>query len=434
MTLEQFQTAINGKLFIELNSSDAVSNFVNLSDFRAAADTAGVIVFLTTIKKIYAKGFYYGGDFDGILGRVTSLEQSIASLGTPLANLVNRVATNESDIATNASNITSALSRISTLETEVSTLTGGTSLSEAVNTLVDARLDDVLDTEVGALGYIKESDITTLRSAVTQLTSDLALKAAQSDFSALVTKLGTDNWNTSTDGGTVVTVINTLKSTTQTLSTDLSNLQSAVSLIPHFEVQVVEKNANTGYPNVAEPDKATIYLVPSPEDEQEGNSDMFTEYIWINSNAGKYDNQEPPQPLPAHYQWEKLGRQAFKMSQYMDAETINGILDDLEASINSKIAGLNAEKIAQITTNQTNITALQTAVGNINTSLSYLLDSNGNFILTGEDIKTTASGNTTIATDIASLQTGKLDANAVNWVVISSALEQPQSPEPEPEP
>lgn len=427
MTLEQFQTAINGKLFIELNSQSTVSTFTDNTtepnQFRVAADNAGVLVFLTTIKKIYAKGYYYGGDFDAILPRIVTLEDQIKSLGTPLENLVSRVAKNESDITDingligDAQAADSILGKIANIENELKTITGGQTVSDAV----DSYLATTLDGKVTELGYLKSTDkeFTDLSSAVTAVQNALADKAAQADFSALVAKLGTDDWNQSTSG-TVVSVINNLRQSTQTLQTDYSALSNTISGIPRFQIQVCELNTDTKLPSISNPDPATIYLCPSPADEAEGNTDMYTEWIYINRNAGKYDTQEPPQPLAPDYKWEKIGRQAFKMNNYLDKDTINKMLDDLKTYVDQQVEGLTAEKIAQITTNQTNIGNLQTAVQAIQQSLSILLDSEGHFLLTGEDIKTTKDSNSqTIATDIATLKSGKLDTTAINWVIIS---------------
>lgn len=437
MNVSEFTNSIHGKLFVEITNQDMVTAFTanpvdpqESNGYRDAADAEGVIVFLTTIHKIYTKGFYYGGDFDGILSRLTTVEQQIASLGTPLANLVSRVAQNESDISDinnligDASTANSILGKIAAIENELTTITGGQTIGEAV----DTYLAQVLDSKVAELGYVKstdtsyttlQSDVSTLQTTLGTVQSALSEKASQVDFSALVTKLGTDNWNTATDGGTVVTVINDLRSTTQTLTTNYNSLSNAVSGIPRFQIQVTTADGTTGLPNVATPDPATIYLVVSPEDEQEGNNEMYTEYIYINRNAGKYDNQDPPQPLAPNYQWEKLGRQAFKMNNYLDADQIEDIIGNLETTINNKIEGLNADKIAQITTNQTNISNLQTAVQSIQTSLGYLY-ANGEYVFTGEDIKTTTDTNSnTIATDIANLQSSKLNADAINWVVIN---------------
>ena len=313
MTLEQFQTAINGKLFIELNSQSTVSTFTDNTtepnQFRVAADNAGVLVFLTTIKKIYAKGYYYGGDFDAILPRIVTLEDQIKSLGTPLENLVSRVAKNESDITHineligDAQAADSILGKIANIENELKTITGGQTVSDAV----DSYLATTLDGKVAELGYLKSTDkeFTDLSSAVTAVQNALADKAAQADFSALVAKLGTDDWNQSTSG-TVVSVINDLKQSTQTLQTDYSALSNTISGIPRFQIQVCELNTDTKLPSISNPDPATIYLCPSPEDEAEGNTDMYTEWIYINRNAGKYDTQEPPQPLAPDYKWEKI--------------------------------------------------------------------------------------------------------------------------------
>ena len=321
MTLEQFQTAINGKLFIELNSQSTVSTFTDNTtepnQFRVAADNAGVLVFLTTIKKIYAKGYYYGGDFDAILPRIVTLEDQIKSLGTPLENLVSRVAKNESDITDindligDAQAADSILGKIANIENELKTITGGQTVSDAV----DSYLATTLDGKVAELGYLKSTDkeFTDLSCAVTAVQNALADKAAQADFSALVAKLGTDDWNQSTSG-TVVSVINDLKQSTQTLQTDYSALSNTISGIPRFQIQVCELNTDTKLPSISNPDPATIYLCPSPEDEAEGNTDMYTEWIYINSNAGKYDTEEPPQPLATDYKWKKISSKAIKMN------------------------------------------------------------------------------------------------------------------------
>ena len=412
MTLEQFQTAISDKIFVELQS-DAVSQFtanpLGLNSFRSAADTAGVLVFLSSINKIYAKGHYYGGDFDSILTRVESLENAIQSLGTPLANLVSRVAQNETDIAANTSDIADALSRISSLETSLEDLNEG--ISHTVNDLVDTYLSNILNGE-------------SLADVLTEIQQELTLKAAQSDFSALVTKLGTNDWNVTNDGGTVVTVINNLKNTTQTLTTDLSALENTVSGIPRFEIQVVSANPITGYPDINIPSTSTIYLCVSPEDEQEGNDELYTEYIYINRNAGKFDEQDPPQPLEADYHWEKLGRQAFKMTKYLTEEDTVDLINQLGDTIEAKIQGLTGDKIAQITTNKDNITELQSTVSSIQSAIGYitnLFDNEGNILLTGEDIKTTSDEESnTIAEDISLLQNNKLDADSINWVIIGN--------------
>ena len=167
MNVSEFTSSIHGKLFVEITNQDMVTAFTanpvdpqESNGYRDAADAEGVIVFLTTIHKIYTKGFYYGGDFDGILSRLTTVEQQIASLGTPLANLVSRVAQNESDISDindligDASTANSILGKIATIENELTTITGGQTVGDAV----DAYLAQVLDSKVADLGYVKSTD------------------------------------------------------------------------------------------------------------------------------------------------------------------------------------------------------------------------------------------------------------------------------------
>ena len=481
MTLEDFQSFINGKYFVELTSQDAVSSFTRINNqeseaIRSIATSSGVLVFLKTINKIFARGTYYGAS-DELVAKVNELYTTIQSMGTPLANLAGLVATNQSNIAKLVTLIGTSelpeetnniLTRISNLETEISRLTGGTSLSDAVDQMVDNRLDTVLNSRISDYlttnEYVTQDDLDaleqTIGSSISDLENALSEKAAQTDFGALVKLIGAGNIDSANWGHnntSVVTVVNNLLGTTQTLTTDVSNLRTTISGIPKFEISVVDTLPTITPTDHGTASLSTIYLVLSPQDEQEASEvvgetskEMYTEYICINENAGKTGNNPATgEPWQSSYKWEKLGRQAFKMSQYLTEEQITNITDALSDTLESLIAdvlGDNNEEITtpiinQIETINTTITTIQGQITTIQSTLDSLIQ-NGVLQFTGEDIKTTAAGNTTIATDISSLQTNistlqnsKLDSNAMSWVIINENITNvSQEPEPEPEP
>lgn len=478
MTLASFTTLIQDKFFVELTTPDAVSSFTKLNDetssqIREAANSAGVLVFLKTINKIWAKGVYYGiseSDVTTITSKITALENAIQSIGTPLSGLAALAQQNSADIdnlqtliganelAEGANNI---LARITSIETELSAMSGGTSLSQAVNDMVDARLSSVLDGQIQDYldknDYVTDSDLTSIRTAITNAQSDIAQKAAQSDFSALVALIGagslTDqNWTHNPK--TIITVINEINNTTQTLTEDVSELSSTVSGIPKFDIVVVNS-----IPTISDPTQipsitvngitspvglTTIYLVPSPQDEQDPipagettSQEMYTEYICINTNAGRVD--ENSQPLAPSYKWEKLGRQAFKMTNYFDKTEINSIKEDLEdsiadlvqqigaagsSSLASQIAALDTRLTALDDSTTGTVITLSNTISALQTSMNLLIDANGNLLFTGEDIKTTRDANSnTIAVDIASLQSNKLDKTTLSWVVVNETIQ-----------
>lgn len=465
MDKQQFTELINGKYFVEINNTSALLQFTNNDqdgqDLRDIATNAGVLVFLRDINKIFVRGVYYGisnEDWTALSTKVDELDQTIQSMGTPLANLAGLVATNKtnienltalvgaSELAEGASTI---LTRISSLETQISAMTGGTTLGDAVNDLVDSRLNEVLDskietyltnneyvTETDLESYATNEDLGTIRTNITTLQTALDQKAAASDFNNLVALVGAGSLSEANLGGsnkTVITVVNELSNTTQTLTQDLSDLNNLVSGIPKFDIQV--KDSIPTITNGELPSGislTTVYLVVSPVDEQdpkqEGSStsdEMYTEYICIDINSGKTD-PETGQPLSPYYKWEKLGRQAFKMSQYMNSEQIQAITDDLDERLQSLVEGLNGTSLSQVNTNKQNIEALQTTVNGLQTSitnienrLQNIIGANGEFLLTGEDINTTSSGTTTIAQDIQSLKDNKVDKTSLNWVIIS---------------
>ena len=492
MTLEEFQNLINGKIFIELTTTDAVSSFTAIDPsgegtgeaIRSEATTAGVLVFLKTINKIFARGTYYGisaADWNNIANRVTTIETAINSMGEPLANLAGIVAGHTADIATHTKVLNgdptvevpedTSAANYETLKTQHDGLISrvnaawaaikvidpsGGDITGAIESLVDNRLDNVLDGRIADYlttndyvtetdlsnylttnNYLQEADVTTIRqgltglqTAVSNLQTDVATKADADDLSSLIGLIGADNINDAAWGktSTMVTVVNELNNTTSTLQSTVSGLESAITGIPKFSIKVVD---NLPTENI---ETSTIYLKKSPDAEQDTN-DLFTEYIYINKNAGHEEDIDPDtqQPIGPRWEWEKLGRQVFKMDQYLDSDAVHAITDPLVSYINQIQGSITAETAGKIQQNENNIATLQTTLGSlqttlgslqtavtaIQTSLAKFTDENGDFNLTGEDINTTsAQDSLTIAEEIANLSENKLDKTAITWAVL----------------
>lgn len=463
MTLAEFRQLIEGKIFIELTTTDAVSSFTAIDPsgegtgeaIRNEATTAGVLVFLKTINKIFARGTYYGisaEDWSTLSGRITELETTINSMGSPLANLVSLVATNTESIAahtkifngdhsvivpedTSDPNYEAAktqydglISRINTAWAAIRVIDpSGGDITGSIETIVDNRLDSVLDGRIADYlddnNYLQESDITTIRDGLTALQTAITQKAAQTDLTALIDLIGAGTIDDQAWGqtSTVITVVNDLKNTTQTLQTTVSGIESAITGIPKFAIKVVDtlpiENIST----------TTIYLVKSPDTEQEAGKDMYTEYIYINKNAGHEEDIDPTtqEPIGEQWVWEKLGRQVFQIDKYLNEDDIKAITDPLVSYIDSISGSISAETATQVQQNTTNISTLtttvnglQTAISTIQTSLGHLIDANGNLQFTGEDINTTsAQDSLTIAQDIEGLKTNKLDVDSIQWAV-----------------
>ena len=479
MTLSEFEQQIEGKIFVEISNPLAVTTFIGDSNesasIRNLADAAGVIVFLKNIHRIYARGGYYGATAE-LVAKVEELDATIQSMGTPLANLAGLVATNQSNITKLVTLIGASelpeetnniIARISSIESQISGLTGGTDFPDRVNTLVDNRLDSILNTRISNYlttnNYVDQDDLDalnqTIGSQITSLVSSLDEKATKSDFNDLVALIGADslsdqNWG---NDSTVVTVVNNLLGTTQQIETRIDGLNNIISGIPKFEIFVVdsipeiESGSESSIPKININNKLTdvslsaIYLVPSVSDEQEAipegqavSPEMYTEYILINTNAGKTVNDQPVTPF---YKWEKLGRQAFKMGQYytkeeIQSEVVNVFNDTIDQLI-TQVLGENVGTISDPILTQLNvvkdslenaesaITTLQGQMTSVQTSIQYLsniLDENGNFLLTGSDIATSDTDSTSIADSITALQNNKLDKSTISWITITEDI------------
>lgn len=417
--LESFQSLIQNKFFVSIESSQDVLIFTSIepeglgNQLRAAATSANVIVFLPSINKIWARNSYYGvtdSEIADLKTRLTTIEGQVSTLGgslTDLAAIVHTQGTTISNHTTTLSDHTSTLNTISgqitQLQNDVAALSpNNTSLSDLVADAVEDALNDQLETALG-----QSTTISSITQDISNIESALADKVEQDEFDALIEKIGINNWvwtepTEQNPNPTNTTIVDTLHILVQN-----------VSNIPHFAIEVVDtlpsQNIST----------TTIYLLRSSENADPTHNELFTEYIYVDLDKNKVD-PNTNEPLPARWGWESLGRQYFNVTNYLDANAIQQIQDYLEGEIAALQSVTHDLDVQQIATNANDIDALQISVQNLETRLQNIIDSNGNFLLTGEDINTTSANNSnTIAQDISALQSNKLDRNALDWVIIT---------------
>lgn len=426
MTLQDFQNAINGKFFISLTGRAAL-DFTALNEqgqlIRAAATNAGVLVFLPSITKFFAKGHYYGIDkeeWDNLSDKVEELETIIQSMGEPLENLAVIVANHttaighpaeDQQVATGIYKLTEDVAdhetRIHTLEEEIESIIGG-DLRDLVEQLVNETLQN--------LGY---------QQTIQDIYNQLGSKASSISFQALAEYVGctisesggqasvSPSLGTHTDpttqeivNDTVVYVLNELRDTTQSLQVQVNDL------LPKFEIKAVKTLPDV---NSDEVNMVTIYLWHDEAvDSQENN--LYTEYIKIKNPA----HTGEPGDETDEYVWEIIGQQSIKIANYLDADQIREITDDLQDYIDTII-----EKIGD-TSGDTITSQIQALQNSVNYLITKTTDPEGQtiytFNLTGENIKTTATGNTTIAEDILTLYSSKLNNDALQWQIINETI------------
>ncbi len=469
MTLEEFKNQTNGKIFVELKGT-AVSSFTDLTipegaetgpgyEMRNWASEKGILVFLSDIHRIFAKGMYYGCDpdqFDALSSRVTALGNSVTDILTNVATLQSDVTSLDgrvdelegwtkekaTTIEKNVNDISTLTSNLAALQAQVNGLDpnhiddGG---SNAIQDAIDARISNLLGFSVkdeehpdGTWNNTEEGGtviqvIKNLKTSVSEFSNSLNNKADLIDFNTLAAKIGageslpwwSENPTEDNPNKTIVTVVNENKNSIQTLNT-------IVSGIPKFTIAVVPTLPTNTPENPIS--RTTIYLVPqqqtNPEEPQEGeeqqetqnNKEMFEEYIWVNKNAAKDGAEE-------NWGWERLGSQFFNIETYVDQDTLNAIKQDLQNQITTIADQVNNSLEGRISTNETNIASLQELTQDLSDELHSLIE-NGVFKLTGSSIYTNDNKTSYIANDIADLQSGKLDVSALEWAVIG---EQEQS-------
>ena len=430
LTLANFQSLITNKFFVSIESAQEVSDFTGLdstgSDLRDEATSSNVIVFLPPINKIFARGSYYGlsdTEFNQVKNGLTALEGTVTTLGTNLSTLAalvhtqgNTISDHTTTLASHTSDLSDLADDIADLQRDVAALSpNNQTLTELIEDAVEDALNNKLETALGS-----SATISNINSSISNINTSLANKAEKEAFDKLCEKIGIQSWvwidpEQLEPGQTNITIVDQLNTLTQ-----------SVSQIPHFAIEVVDTLP------VSNISPTTIYLVRSATGTDANNNELFTEYIYVDLDKNKED-PETHQPLPARWGWESLGRQYLNMNNYLNADQIAQIQQSLESSISAIQSRLGDADIAQIATNTSNISTLQSNVTALTNRLNILLDANGNFLLTGSDIKTNnTQGSNTIAVDIASLQTGKLDKNSLQWVIINTPTnnQEPEQQEP----
>lgn len=455
LTIENFQTLINHKFFVSIESEQEVLDFTNLDSngiaLRQEALDANIIVFLPSINKIFARGSYYGissSDFSTLQTQLSTLSNTVTTLGSTLSELTSLVQTqgdtidehdsnidaltqligrnldaNDQAIITNANGI---IGEIVALQRSIAALSpNGSDLTTLVEEAVEDALEEELETALGT-----SQTISGINTSITNINNTLTNKADKAAFDELARNVGSWQWFTAEE------LEENPSLTNYTISERVTELLSRVDQIPHFSIEVVDADAN-GLPNVnGTISPTTIYLVRSTEGADPTNNEIFTEYIYVDKNANIYADIDPEtnEEYGHNWVWESLGRQYFNISNYLELsnEDWEQIKGRIETAISNLQTQLGDAQGSQIGINKTNIETLQTNLQTLETNLQNIIDSNGNFLLTGSDINTSnAQNSNTIAYDINALQTSvstlnsnKLDKNALEWVIINEPTQE----------
>lgn len=433
LTVESFQTLIQHKLFVSIESASDSVIFTNPNEnsigdrCRKIATNANIIVFLPLIRKIWARGAYYGisseevneiesqlnslydlvNGENGLCDSVVALTELVQSQGTLIGSNLD---SEQQAIITNANGI---IGEIVDLRASIAAVTpGGVDLATLVDNAIDDALTNQLESKLGS-----SQTITNIINNISDINTTLSEKAELEAFNDLVKKLGVQDWvwvepteqNPNPRNTTIVQKLNTLS--------------DEISLIPHFSIQVVDRDPITKLPDInGEISKTTIYLVRSEEGFDANNNEIFTEYVYVNLDANKYDMSDPENPvaLPERWGWETLGRQYFNVTNFvqMDQQDFENLKTQILSDITAIQTQLGDGDIQQIAVNKSNITNLQSSVSALE---NLLLDEHGNFKLTGSSIYTNDSKISYIADDIASLENNKMDKNSLSWVIIGES-------------
>ena len=417
LTLENFQVSIQKKFFVSLESLSDTLSFTGLNDFgsdlRSIATNANVIVFLPKINKIFARGTYFGVNLSEYEDTINNINTSIGTLTDELSELSTLVDSHDDTITNHIDLLETITSDITDLKRDIEGLDpDNPRFTEIVQEAVSDALEDQLEVVLGS-----SQTISNINQYITNILNDLNDKAEKEEFDNLVTKLGIQQWNWIPEenllpGQQNVTIVDAL-----------TDLTEKISGIPHFAIEVVDKLPTTDI------SQTTIYLKRSGANEDPNNNEIFTEYIYVNLDKYQKD-PETGESLPERWGWERLGCQYFNITNYLelsneDFERIKASLEDSIAAIQYSLEGKNLE---QIEANKNNITDLQTDLGNLEyivtqltNRLNILLDSQGNFKLTGSVIKTSNDEHSdTIANDISNLKTSlnNINNNSLEWIIL----------------
>lgn len=192
---------------------------------------------------------------------------------------------------------------VTNIEQKLETVEEGAQVNAIDQVKVDGVALSIVDKSVdidlaGALApYAKTADVA----------NELAAKVAQTDFDALVEKVGDP-----ASGDVAATGIYKVIADVETA------LKSDITSIPKFKIEVVDELPASG-------DSATVYLVL----DKDSAGDLYTEYIYVNGA------------------WENLGKQTVDLSAYSTTEQMNSAIAAAIATVYSKseVDNLLANKV-----------------------------------------------------------------------------------------
>lgn len=393
MQLNDFINIIDGKIFVSIENNQDVLDFTSLDStgvaLRNAAVSKGVIVFLPTINKIFARSSYYGVEettINDLQISMTSLNEDLNTLNGLVSELTSIVeghseslSSYSETISSHTESINNILSDISKIQTLLGDLPENTTLSEYVNDLIEEKLND----------YV----------TLSKLETELAHKANVSEFNAFKTDL--------------LNRLNQFDNENETVETVIRVLKNSISGIPKFDIVIVPNRNELD--NIQNPSLTTIYIIPKTNEDD--NEEIFTEFIWVNRNYGKTD-PDTGEPLPDSYGWEKLGSQEFRISNMVSKEYLAQELSDIITQVEGKVPDW---LVGTVEENSGAIANLRTRVASLENSINILIDNEGNLLFTGEDINTTSEQNSnTIAIDISNLsqRIESIGSPEIEWTII----------------
>ena len=430
------------KIYVLIKQAADVITFLtnaegtSTNDYKTAANTNGVIVFLEPVGRIWAKNGLYGIGSD----QFSELETLVQTLDTAVDELTTSLGTLEQQVSTNTDNI----GNLPDTSDPENPIEGSGLLGDVYELLADVaelqdRIND-LDPD-GNLGNLEEA----IAAAVDAKIAEADLVNTTALNTALADKADDAEFQQFKDD--VVDRLDDVEELAGTNSQAITVLQNVVSGIPKFSIEILpgttlppthildENDQPTAdwniYDEQTNPNGIklhTIYLMRRTS-EQDTN-EIFTEYIFV------HDGNE--------YKWEKLGSQYFTINNYYTSEEVNeAIQEAIENAVGDALgdddiaegstwyqtlkdaiqqnaddiaanAGDIATNASDIATNASDIAALQTNLTNL-TNLLYSLDENQQRVwnFTGDDILTHAGGTTTIGEDIDTLY-NKIDWNVIN--------------------
>ena len=415
LTLENFQSSIQKKFFVSLESISDTSIFTGLNqlgkNLRDTATNSNVIVFLPKINKIWARGSFYGINLEEYDNKVSNIDNSIETLTSDLSELSNLVDSHDDTINNHTDLLDTISSDIEDLKENIESLSpDNPQFTEIVQSIVISTLNSQLEDSLGS-----SQTISNINQRITNIINSINDKVEKDEFDSLVTKVGIQQWNWIPEenllpGQQNVTIVDAL-----------NKLTSDITKIPHFAIEVVDDLPSE---NIS---KTTIYLKRAEDNGNPNDNEIFTEYIYVDLDKNRKDSVTG-QSLPERWGWERLGAQYFNISNYLELsqEDWDEFRSTLEAQISNIQYSLEGKNLEQIESNTNNITALQNSLESLQNTVTTLkdalFDNEGNFILTGSVIKTSNDEHSdTIANDISNLK-NSLNNNSTEWIILDGNI------------